>query len=470
MAKRVVEIRPTEKQLKFLRMKKRYCGYGGARGGGKSWVLRVKACLLANRYGAPDAFSEGIKICIVRRTLVDVRNNHIIPMKIMLRGLAKFNQAERTFYFPNGATIHFEYYDSANDSNHFQGVEYDVIFVDEATQMEEEWLKIIASSCRGANSFPHRIYYTCNPGGPSHTYIKRIFIDRVYKDDEDPEDYDFVQALVTDNKVLMELDPNYITFLKNLPMKLRKGWLEGSWDIYTGQYFESFTHNPDGYEDRRWTHVIDPIPIRKHWPIYRSFDWGYAKPFSCGWYTVDDDGVIYRILELYGCQKSGNESIPDTGVKWPPEKVFAEISRIEHEHPWLKGRDILGVADPAIWDAQYGKSLAETAQTKFGLYFEPGDHARIAGWMQCQYRLMFDEQGYAMFYVFKNCREFIRTIPQLQYSERIPEDLRTQDEDHIADEWRYLMMKFVITPHIEKEERVPAWGADPLGTVYGGRK
>ena len=462
MAKRVVEIRPTEKQMLFLRMRKRYCGYGGARGGGKSWVLRVKACLLANRFGAPDPFSEGIKICIVRRTLVDVRNNHIIPMRIMLRGLAKFNQAERTFYFPNGSTIHFEYYDNAGDANHFQGVEYDVIFVDEATQMEEEWLKIIAASCRGANSFPHRVYMTCNPGGPGHQYIRRIFIDRVYRDDEDPEDYDFVQAKVTDNKVLMELDPHYIGFLRNLPPKLRRAWLDGDWDIYEGQFFEEFTNDPDHYGDRRWTHVIDPIPIRKHWPVYRSFDWGYAKPFSCGWYTVDDDGVIYRILELYGCQKSGQESLPDQGVKWAPEKVFAEISRIEHEHPWLAGRDVMGVADPAIWDAQYGKSLAETAQTKFGLYFEPGDHARIAGWMQCHYRLMFDEAGYAQFYVFKGCREFIRTIPALQYSDRIPEDLQTKSEDHIADEWRYLLMKFLITPVIEQVKPEPKWGADPL--------
>ena len=215
--------------------------------------------------------------------------------------------------------------------------------------------------------------------------------------------------------------------------------------------------------------MIDPIPIRKHWPIYRSFDWGYAKPYSCGWYTVDDDGVIYRILELYGCQKSGNESLPDTGVKWPPEKVFAEISRIEHEHPYLAGRDVLGVADPAIWDAQYGKSLAETAQTKYGLYFEPGDHARIAGWMQCQYRLMFDEAGFPQFYVFKGCKEFIRTIPTLQYSERIPEDLDTKAEDHIADEWRYLLMKFIITPHIEERKPEPAWGADPLN-MFGGKQ
>ena len=69
MAERVINIRPTVKQMQFLRMRAKHCGYGGARGGGKSWVVRVKACLLANRYGRPDKNSEGIKICIVRKTL-----------------------------------------------------------------------------------------------------------------------------------------------------------------------------------------------------------------------------------------------------------------------------------------------------------------------------------------------------------------------------------------------------------------
>ena len=466
---RTVTFTPTEKQLKFLRMKKRHCGYGGARGGGKSWVIRMKAGILADRYGAPDEWSEGLRICIVRRTLVDVRNNHIIPMRNMLRGLAKFNQAERTFYFPNGATIHFEYYDNDGDDEHFQGVEYDVIFIDEATQMKEEWLQKIAASCRGVNNFPHRIYYTCNPGGQGHQYIKRLFIDRVYKDNENPDDYDFVQAKVTDNKALMESSPEYVTFLKNLPPKLRAAWLEGSWEIYHGQYFETFRNDPDHYDDRRWTHVINPIPVRPHWPIYRSFDWGYNKPFSCGYYTVDDDGVIYRIAELYGVQYSGSEALPNVGVKWFPQKVFQTMAQMEKEHPLLAGREIYGVADPAIWDAEYGKSIMETA-TQYGIFFEKGDHKRIPGWMQCQYRLAFDELGYPKFYVFNTCREFIRTIPTLQYDEHNTEDLDSSGEDHAADEWRYLLMKFLITPTIEMPQYSPEWGADPLGNVYGRRR
>lgn len=466
MPERVVKIKPTVKQMKFLRMRKRYCGYGGARGGGKSWVLRVKACLLANRYGAPNAWSEGIKICIVRRTLVDVRNNHIIPMKIMLRGLAKYNQAERTFYFANGATIHFEYYDNENDANHFQGVEYDVIFVDEATQMEESWLKIIAASCRGANIFPHRVYYTCNPGGPGHQYIKRIFIDRLYKDNEDPDDYDFVQAKVTDNTVLMEMDPTYVSFLKDLPPKLRKAWLDGDWDIFEGQYFSEFVNDPDHYDDHIWTHVIHPVKIRKSWVIYRSMDWGFYRPFSVGWTAVTEDGVMIRFKELYGVQKSGHESLANEGVKWPPEQVFKKIYEIEHNDPDLKGKQIIGVADPAIWQSQTGVSIADTA-TDCGIYFEPGDNTRIAGWMQCRYRLQFDEGGRPRFYVTTDCPEFIRTIPTLMHDAHNVEDLDSSGEDHIADEWRYCANRVPIKPIIKEPEKIPAWGADPLNTMGG---
>lgn len=468
MAERIMNFQPTEKQLRFLQMDKQHNGYGGARGGGKSWVLRFKAALMANRYGRPNPWSEGIKICIVRRTLVDVRNNHIIPMKVMLNGLAKYNQAERTFYFPNGATIHFEYYDNDNDETHFQGVEYDVIFIDEATQMREMWLQTIAASCRGVNGFPHRIYYTCNPGGEGHQYIKRIFIDRIYKDNEDPDEYDFVQAKVTDNKVLMENDPGYINFLRNLPPKKRKAWLDGDWDIFEGQFFDEFTNDPDHYDDRVWTHVIHPIPIRKHWPIMRSFDWGSFRPFSTGWWTCDEDGVLYRILEFYGVQHSGGDAIPDTGLKWSADKVFSEIARIEREHPWLAGKQITGVADPAIFIENGGPSIAETGM-KYGIYFTPGDNKRIKGWDQVHYRLQFDENGYPRMYIFDNCKDTIRTLPLLMHDRNIPEDVDSKMEDHIADEIRYEVNSRPIEPILESPTYQPMYGADPL-QMFGGRK
>ncbi len=393
------------------------------------------------------------------------------------RELAKYNTQEKTFTFLNGSTIQFGYCNNDGDVDQYQGAEYDVIMIDEATQLKEDWIRKINLAVRQPNGYPKRTYYTCNPGGIGHGYIKRLFIDRKYEDKENPDNYSFTQALVTDNKVLMELQPEYYNELETLPPKIRDAWLYGKWDVYEGQYFEDFRETPDvelcrqagitpelAREQRRFCHVIKPFDMtrgqQKNWTIMRSYDFGYGKPFSCAWWAVDYDGVIYRILELYGCIQGQ----PNEGVKWSPSKQFAEMYRIEQEHPWLKGKDIKGVADPSIWDQSRGPSIAEMA-AKEGVYFTPGDNARIPGWMQCHYRLQFDEEGYPRMYVFDTCKAFIRTIPLLEYDDHKVEDLDTEGEDHVADEWRYMCMSRPIKP-IKHEEKEPIWG-DPLNQFGG---
>ena len=130
---------------------------------------------------------------------------------------------------------------------------------------------------------------------------------------------------------------------------------------------------------------------------------------------------------------------------WTPDRQFAEIRRIENEHPYLRGREITGVADPAIWDASRGESVYETA-LKYRLYFQRGDNRRVAGWMQVHYRLAFDQAGLPMLYVFRNCRDTRRTLPLLRYDAHAPEDVDTRQEDHIADEIRYLCQSDPIAP------------------------
>ena len=117
------------------------------------------------------------------------------------------------------------------------------------------------------------------------------------------------------------------------------------------------------------------------------------------------------------------------------------------------------MADPAIWDASHGESIAATA-AKHGLIFMPGDHQRIPGWMQCHYRLQFDSQGYSRMYVFSNCKAFIRTIPLMMYHRHRPEDMDTELEDHEADEWRYLCMACPVAPLRPAEAKTPL--IDPL--------
>lgn len=478
MTTQITMPKPNPKQKAFMKDKHRYVAYGGARGGGKSFIAMWMAILLCLAY-------KGIRICIVRKTLDELRNNYVYKMVPILHGIARYNKSEKIFLFPKGSTIKFEYCDHESDLDHFQGAEYDIMFIDEATQLQEMWIDKIDACTRGVHfdpktglpiprKFPNRTYYMLNPGGPSHAYFKRLFIDRRFGENEKPENYSFIQALLTDNKVLTELNPEYRAVLEKLPPKLRRAWLYGEWDVFEGQFFEDLRLEPDvaaateaGCEDdpqtlrkeRRWTHVIEPFDIPSGWKIYRSFDWGYARPFSCGWWAVDYDGVIYRILELYGCTDTPNE-----GVKWTPETVFKTIREVETEHRWLKGKQIFGVADPAIWDAQRGISIAETAM-KYGVYFDKGDNERLPGWMQCHYRLQFDGNGFPMMYVFSSCKAFIRTIPTLMYDEHKPEDLDSDGEDHVADEWRYFCQSRPIKP---KAAVPPSRFKDgPLYQIFG---
>lgn len=457
--------RPSQKQILFLKDHHKHVMFGGARGGGKSWVVRDKAKRLALRY-------PGIRLLIVRRTYQELENNHIQPLQGELAGIAKYIKAQRQFFFPNGSTLRFGYCAKDSDLDQYQGAEYDVIFLDEATQLKELWIRKITACVRGVNDFPKRVYYTCNPGGVSHGYMKRLFIDRKFEPGENPDDYSFIQSLVTDNKALMEIQPDYVDQLKALPPKLRDAWLHGRWDVYEGQFFEELRLTPDpelcaragitveeALQQRRFTHVIPAFDLnageRRGWKLLRSYDFGYNKPFSLGYWAVDYDGVLYRILELYGCTGT-----PDEGVKWTPEEQFRRIAQLEREHPWLRGRKISdGVADPAIWDSSRGECIADTA-AKYGIYFTPGDNHRIPGWMQVHYRLQFDENGYPRMYVFEGCKAFLRTMPLMMYDPARPEDLDTTLEDHCPDEVRYLCMSQPVAP-LRRQDK-PALVFDPL--------
>lgn len=440
---------PNPRQMDFLRSEKRWVIFGGARGGGKSWAIRTKVVLMCVKH-------PGIKCLIVRRTYPELISNHAMQLEEMLHGIARYNRTDKVFIFSNGSRIKLAYCGGDKDLGQFQGQEYDIIAIDEATNMTEHQIKQINVCIRGVNDHPKRMYLTCNPGGPGHQFIRRL-IERRFLPDENPEDYQFIQSLVTDNKALLKAQPGYLKELMALPPKIREGWLYGRWDVYEGQFFEELRDNPAGYETKKWTHVIPAMrDIPRGWRIYRSFDWGYGKPFSCGWWAVDYDGVIYRILELYGCREnSANE-----GVKWIDDKIFSKIAEIEHTHPYLAGKEIKGVADPSIWDSsKYGVSTADTA-AKHRIYFDRAVNERIAGWKQVHYRLAFDDNGYPMMYVFDNCKAFLRTMPMLCYDAHNGEDLDTDQEDHVADEVRYFCMSRPIKPRTNVENHVPYF--DPL--------
>ena len=484
---------PQEKQIRFLERKEYEVLYGGAAGGGKSDALLVEAL---RQVHIPHY--RGI---LFRKTypqlseLIDRSRALYTPA---FPG-ARYNESKHCWIFPSGAKIFFGAMQHSKDRVNYQGKRYDFIGFDELTHFTWEEYSYMFSRNRPSRPPGAKertlcyIRATTNPGGIGHGWVKQRFIDagepgktlfedvQVHLPDGAVRtvrrDRVFIPATVFDNQALLRENPEYLGSLALLPEKERNALLYGNWDAFEGQYFTEFRTSPDAARCReagitleqakqqgRWTHVIPPLDLnagsRRGWKIYRSYDFGYARPFSCAWWAVDYDGTLYRILELYGCGKH-----PNQGLKWTPDQQFREIARVEREHPWLKGRQIHGVADPAIWDKSRGQSIADTA-AGYGIYFTPGDHARIPGWMQCHYRLQFDENGYARCYIFENCKGFLRTVPLMMYDPASPEDLDSSLEDHIADEWRYMCMSRPVKP-LRPVEQVTVLN-DPLNrTVQG---
>lgn len=450
---------PNEKQAAFFKARNRFVAYGGARGGGKSWAVRQKAKLLALYY-------PGIRILIMRRTFPELKENHILPLQKDLSGLAVYRETDKVFLFSGGSRIKFGYCDTEKDVNQYQGQEFDVIFMDEATHFTELQFLALTACVRGVNRFPKRMYLTCNPGGVGHAWVKRLFVDRHFKEGENPEDYVFIRASVYDNKAVMQDGGAYVRMLKNLPEELRRAWLDGEWDVFAGQVFREWRNDADHYLDHKWTHVIAPFSIPDTWPRYRTLDWGYSRPFSVGYTAMSPEGKLIRYHEIYGTEKDaqGITITPNEGLRLAPDEVAERILHYEQEHE--KGHRLLGIADPSIFDESRGSDgCVANIFARKGIYFDRGDNKRIPGKMQIHNRLMFDKNGTPGFQVFSTCRDFLRTVPALVYSSTAPEDVDTAGEDHIYDEWRYLCMAHPISPPPRADSPQPPPQDDPLNML-----
>ncbi len=443
---------PQPRQAAFLARPEDEALYGGAAGGGKSEALVLEAL---RQIHIPT-----YKGLILRKThpqLSELVDKSLRYYPLVDPG-ARYNATAHAWRFSSGARVLFGSLPHPKDKHNYQGQAYDFIAFDELTQFTWEEYSYLFSRNR-PNGPGTRCYIraTANPGGVGHGWVKDRFITpappmttlwdtlRVRRPDGGEElrrrSRIFVPSTVFDNRILLENDPDYLTRLAALPEAERQALLYGDWDSFSGQVFSEWRSDPEHWGDRVGTHVIAPFRIPATWRILRGFDWGYTRPFSVGWYAVDNDGRLYRIRELYGCRAgSDGRPIPNTGVLWNADEIAREIRRIEREDPNLVGRRIRGVADPAIYQRNGGSSIGELMERE-GVYWDKADNTRLAGKQQLHNRLAFDARGIPMLYVFSTCRHFIRTLPALVYSQVDVEDVDTEGEDHIYDECRYVCME-----------------------------
>lgn len=425
---------PNPRQKEFFLSKTKHTAYGGARGGGKSWAMRRKFVLLASNYA-------GLRLLLLRRTFAELETNHILPLLSELNGFAKYNQTQRVFKFPNGSILKLGYCDAEKDVYQYQGQEYEVIGFEEATQFTPFQMQFIATSNRTTRTdFTPRMYYTCNPGGPGHDYIKRLFIDRDFLPEEDPNDYSFIPARVSDNDALMTADPTYVRNLKALPEHLRRAYLDGDWDVIEGQYFTEF---------RRETHVCKPFAIPADWRRFRAMDWGYNDPCCVLWFAVSPDKRVYVYREIYQNQT-----------------LAADMAALIKQENGVD-RCSYTVASPDMWqkrgirDAMGGESIAETFQ-RAKVPLIKADNSRIVGWQRVRENLALAPDGLPYVQIFETCTNLIRTLPLLAIDPHNREDVGDGCEDHAGEALRYGLMSRPSPAKAKPSSKARILRFDPL--------
>ena len=400
---------PTARQKEFFNSRARFTAYGGARGGGKSWALRRKLVAMCLRYG-------GISCLLIRRTIPELKSNHIIPFLREYDGIISYSESEKAILFPNGSRISLGYCAADKDVLRYQGQEYDVIAIDEATQLSEFRFSVLKACLRGANHFPRRMYLTCNPGGIGHSWMKRLFIDRDFRCGEDPKEYNFIPALVFDNPNLTDADPEYVRSLQSLPPRLRDAWLYGKWDVFDGQFFPEFDTA---------VHVCKPSDIPKNLKKFIAMDYGLDM-LALLLLGIDEKGNLWVIREH--CQ---------SGLTLSEAALRASML--------ARGNDIeFAVCSPDLWNRRQdsGKSGFEIMQQIYGMPpMLSADDRRIPGWRILREYLAAKE-GHPYIRISSECKELIECLPALLCDSDRIEDASSSPHriTHAPEALRYAVM------------------------------
>lgn len=416
---------PSIKQKEFFLATQKYVAYGGARGGGKSWALRRKLILLCIEY-------PGINILLIRKTYAELRDNHIRILTGELKDIATYTDSRKTFEFPNGSTLRMGYLDTESDTSQYQGQEYDVIALDEATQFTEYQFQTLKGCLRGANNFPKRMYLTCNPGGVGHAWVKRLFIDKCYKDTENKNDYAFIPALVYDNKVLLEQNPDYLTQLKSLPKSLRLAWLEGKWDEFEGQFFPEFDES---------IHVTDELIFDKPCTKVCAIDYGLDM-LAALFIAVfpDSTAIVYDEICI-------SNLIVSESAKRILQKSDGVTQFIAPSDLWSRQKDS-------------GKSIAEL-YAENGVYLTKLVSGRIDGWLCLKEWLKplrrDDDTFFSRLKIHRKCTELIRCLPLLMHDKHKAGDVSTIPHNitHAPDALRYFAVSRQAKPSFAKDSHAP---------------
>lgn len=387
--------------------------YGGARGGGKTaWAVAV-AVLASLQF-------PGLRTAIVRRHHDELMSQIVMAelLKRYPQTFYKFKRSTKTAEFNNGSVIFFRALQHPEDVEKEQGIERGLYILDEGNQLEEMTIRKLMGSLRSFDipNWKPTLIITANPGGTCDDYVKSRWIRPDFSKWESEElemkdEYVFVKATVYDNNYASK---DYVATLKSMPEDLRRAWLEGDWDVASGQFFTEWNEPK---------HVLHPFDIPKEWVRWRAIDLGYGShPSVC----------------LLAAQH------PETGRLYVYDEISTTLTTdIFIEMIKERCKDDVFVEtffDPGSMSGRMDTADQMSPATMFeraGMPVTKAMNQREIGWRNLKQWLHWQGESVPLLQVFENCHGLRETIPLQRYKD-FKFDLDTRGKDDYVDALRYL--------------------------------
>lgn len=422
---------PLPQQMKFHTSPAKFRLMGGSAGGGKTYSIIGEAIMRSMKYDFP------LVGAIFRRSFPELDATIIRNMlEVLPKWFYRYNQSQHVMTLKNGSIIEFCYAETDSDVIRYQSREWDWLGIDELTHFTEYQYTYLLTRLRTSKPINTKFFAATNPGGRGHNFVKERWITKTCKNEGyNPNEYDFIPAGVLENPYIMENNPDYIQNLKGLPEAERKALLEGDWDVFEGMFFNEWSPSK---------HVVDDFDVPEEWRLVMGWDDGSREPRSVHVYAIDNDQRIWCIWEYYEKEENLN--------------VAAENIRRQLQQNGMWGRIYKCVVDPSMKrvDSQTGISSIEILESMgFGFQIgnvELGNNNRVEGWRVMKSYLAHKPYEEPMLKYFRSCGNIIRTIPELVYYRpksgvgSKKEDLDTTQEDHAADDNRYMLMSLDRLP------------------------
>lgn len=256
---------PYPKQQDFIEAvfsgKYSFLCYGGAMGGGKTYVCLATLLLLCRVY--PKS-----KWCVIRESTPTLKRTtlesfkRIVPSNFVL----SYNQQDQIYTFTNGSQIFFmaEDYTNDKDFDRFKGLEVNGFLLEQIEELQQGLLQVcfIRAGRNKLDKMPKpMIMANVNP---TLTWPKDLIYER-YTNDTLPPDWFYEPAKISDNPTLF----NDVDYMHNVTAHLdpvtKARLIDGDWSAFA-------VDKPYLYNFSIAKHVVPDYKPNIHLPILVSFD------------------------------------------------------------------------------------------------------------------------------------------------------------------------------------------------------